>query len=149
MILSKMYYALPLIGSLWGLDGYCDHKPNKSSFTKNDLHQLHSINRSAAILTTYYLPQRNLTPTVSVLNDLKWLSVHQSIAYFTIMLLERILRTKKPSRILRLMTPKEGKRITRNMSQSTEIIFSRLNITKEGFVNQATRLYASLPTSIS
>ena len=149
MILSKMYYALPLIGSLWGLGGYCDQEPNKSSFTKNDLHQLHSINRSSAIITTYYLPHGNLTPTATILEDLRWLSVHQTIAYCTIMLLARILRTMKPSRIQRLLTPKDEKRITRNKSTMTEISFSRLNITKEGFVNQASRLCEMLPPSIS
>ena len=43
LLISKIRYALPLYGSVWGLGGYKDQEPQKSSFTKYDISRLQSI----------------------------------------------------------------------------------------------------------
>ena len=49
---SRLRYALPLIGSVWGIDSHMCREPHKYSFTKNDLLALQSLQRQIALLVS-------------------------------------------------------------------------------------------------
>merc|ERR1712082_118892 len=64
MISSKIRYALPLIGSVWGLGGYSAQEPQKVAFTKHDMTRLQSIQRSAIMMTLPPSPDMQHKPTI-------------------------------------------------------------------------------------
>ena len=139
---SKIRYALPLIGSMWGLGGYTTQEPQKVAFTKNDITRLQSLQRSAATLALPHDPDRYKQSTATLLSEVSWPSIHQMIASTTLQLLIRIRRTRKPEDLYLLLTdPPTG----RTRSRQIQPPRAKLNLTLEAFTNQAIRLLNLLP----
>ena len=148
MINSKIRYALPLVGSVWGIEGYVPQEPKKTCFTKHDLLQLQSCQRKAALLINPDTKTMEITPTHSILSDLGWLSINQLIAYTTVVLLLKIMKNQLPSKTFGLFNIVNNYRIIRGKSNKLTVDFIRLNISKEGFVHQATMLFNLIPDII-
>ena len=142
MITSKLRYALPLIGSMWGLGGYCNQEPQKTSFRKQDITRLQSIQRTALIMTLPPSPHPQYMPTTDLITETGSLSVHQLIAYTTLALSIRITRSGRPPDLASFFTNQPNSR-----TRSTLLIPPRfkLNISLESFMNQAPRLVNLLP----
>ena len=146
LLTSKIRYALPLYGSVWGLGGYNDQEPQKSSFTKYDISRIQSIQRKAAIMTLPTNPDLQCLPTADILQQVKWQSIHQMIATSTLMLMIRILRYGKPETFAASFTDTGSSRTRSNKITPPR---SKLNISLEGFLNQSIRLFNMLPSHIS
>ena len=145
MFTSKIFYALPVIACMWGLQSYREQEPNKYSLTQHDMARLQSLQRQAGLLLRPPEPNTPIISTVDLLSDIKWLSVHQMGAYTIITQTLKIMKTGKPeyfsSRLTRAAT-------TRSSKGNLTVPSLRLNVSLEGFVNQATRLYNQLPEYI-
>ena len=76
------------------------------------------------------------------------ISINQLIAYTTVILLLRILRKQLPTKLLKLLDFNNNGRITRSNSNKINIKFLRLNISKEGFMHQASTLFNIIPDHI-
>ena len=76
LITSKIRYALPLYGCIWGLEGYNSSEPRKLSFTKNDLSKIQHIQRSAALLISPINDSSFNNPTETLFKNLNWLTTH-------------------------------------------------------------------------
>ena len=146
LLISKIRYALPLYGSIWGLSGYNVQEPQKSSFTKYDISRLQSIQRKAALMTLPSNTDLQCLPTADILHQVKWQSVHQMIANSTLTLMIRIMRYDRPESFAVSFTDTGSSR-----TRSNKIIppRSKLNISLEGFTNQSIRLFNMLPSNIS
>ena len=145
ILLSKIQYALPLVGSMWGISGYSVSEPMKICFTKADLYKIQSIQRQAAILM---LPPSNgldLRSTESVLDEVKWISIHQMIAVSTLSLFLRIIQYGIPDGICDYLIKTRDSRVA---SGQYKIQRYNLNMSLENFVNQAIRLHNMLPAEI-
>ena len=140
---SKILYALPLVGSLWGLSGYKEREAQKVAYTKSDNQRLQSLQRQAALLLqpadAFHISTKNL------LDDTGWLSVHQLVAYTTLCLIIKIVQAKKPNNLSHQLSMAKPSRTSEN---SLQIPRCGLNISLEGFNNQANRMYNQLPDSI-
>ena len=143
MFTSKILYALPLVGSMWALGGYKEREPQKSAFTKSDLQKMQSLQRQAALLLqptdTAHLSTKNL------LDDTGWLSVHQLIAYTTLCLVIRIVQSRHPTSLSNNLVMAKPSRTSHN---DLTVPRCGLNLSLEGFNNQACRLYNQLPDAI-
>ena len=146
LLTSRIRYALPLYGSVWGLGGYMDQEPQKSSFTKYDITRLQSLQRKAALMTLPSNPELQYLPTAELLHDVQWQSIHQIIAISTLTLMLRIRRYGKPATFALTFTETGSSR-----TRSTQITppSSNLNTSLEGFQNQSIRLYNMLPGYIT
>ena len=146
MITSRVLYALPLTGSLWGIGGYSTQEPQKTCFRKQDIIRLQTIQRAALLLTLP--PSQNLhyTPTLDLLAQTGDMSIHQSIAYTTLALSMRIHQSGRPPDLASLFSPTSNSR-----TRSTLISIPRfkLNISLESYLNQAPRLLNLLPDNIT
>ena len=142
---SKMTYALPLIGSTWGFSGYRSSEPVKICFTKCDINKLQSLQRQAALLLLPPTSGLDLRSTESVLCDVKWLSVHQMVAYSILSLFLRMTTSGVPRGFLDGFTVSRDSRSTKGTFKTQR---HNLNISLENFMNQAIRLYNSLPPNI-
>ena len=145
ILTSKISYALPLIGSVWGFEGYQPQEPMKLCFTKNDLQSIQSIQRQAALLM---LPPPNgidHRSTESVLKTVGWISVHQMIALSTLTLFMRIINYGIPEGILQELSVLRDTRSAKGLYRTQR---HNLNISLENFMNQAVRLYNTLPANI-
>ena len=141
MFTSKLLYALPLVGRMWGLSGYTEHEPHKYAFTLAHLSKLQSLQRQAALLLLPPDPTVSNIPTYDLLAQHKWLSVHQLIAFSTLSLAVRIIQTGKPGYLAALMSPAPDSRTRQN---TLHVPTFRLSASLEGFINQACRLYNML-----
>ena len=142
---SKLTYALPLIGSTWGFAGYRSSEPMKTCFTKHDINTLQSLQRQAALLLLPPSTGLDLRSTESVIQDVKWLSVHQMIANSILNLFLRMTKSGVPIRFLEDLTLSRDTRSAKGQYKNQRY---NLNISLENFQNQAVRLYNSLPISI-
>lgn len=145
LLTSKIRYALPLYGCLWGIGGYNQTEPKKLSFTKNDLYSSQSIQRSAAILVHPANTQPLNVSTESIFNDLNWLTVHQNIAYSILMLAMRILKSGVPRNTISINSAEKPSRKCEN---NLYIPRFNLNIGLESFANQAPRLFNMIPDNL-
>lgn len=142
MIISKITYALPLIGSLLGLGGYNTLEPQKTSFRKQDILRLQSIQRTAMIMTLPTSPHLQNQPTIDLLNETGCLSVHQLIAYTTMALTFRIMKSGRPPNLTHIFSNTTHSRTRSSLLTPPRF---KLNLSLETFMNQATRLYNEMP----
>ena len=142
MIPSRIRYALPLIGSMWGLGNYTSHEPQKTSFRKQDITRLQSIQRTALIMTLPPSPQLQYRPTTDLLLETKSLSVHQLIVYTTLALTIRIIESGRPANLSSIFSHIPNHRTRSNMLVPPRL---NLNTSLETFMNQAPRLFNMMP----
>ena len=144
---SKVLYALPLplIANIWGLQSYRVTEPNKFSTTQHDIRRLQSLQRQAGLLVRPPEPGAEPVPTEHLLQSLNWLSVHQLGAMTILTKAIMTVRTGKPAFIADRLTPANQTRTAKNQ---LVIPRCRLNLSLEGFTNQAARLYNALPDNI-
>ena len=146
MIISRILYALPLTGSLWGIGGYSTNEPQKTCFRKQDIIRLQTIQRSALLLTLPPSPNQHYVPTLDLLAETGDMSIHQMIAYTTLALSMRINQSGRPPDLATIFSPTSN---TRTRSTLITIPRFKLNISLESYLNQAPRLMNLLPDHIT
>ena len=144
MFSSKLAYALPLIGNVWGTAKYAENEFKKSTFTRQDLEKLQSLQRQAALLLRPPDPQYSTVPTSQVLQDINWLSVHQQIAFYILSTALSAIHAGAPSCLAAPLQPK----INSRSKEKFLIPRCKLSLTQEDFIVQAARLLNKLPDMI-
>ena len=143
MFTSKLLYALPLVGNVWGLVKYAEQEHYKTAYTKQHLGKLQSLQRQAALLMQPEHQTIPPTPTSLVLEQAGWMSVHQLTAYHILTTALNSVVTGKPGFLaaeLRLQT---------KASRSKYIVpRCRLSLAQEDYVVQAAHLPNMLPNSL-
>ena len=145
MFMSKLIYATQLTSSVWGLSEYGEHELNKLSCPKEVILKLQSAQRQAASLLCPDLHVDQQVPTARVLHEANLLSVHQQAALSILTLALRVLHTGKPGYLATRLIQHETKGRT---GKTLKVPKLRLNLSHEGFINQATRLINKLPMDI-
>ena len=95
---SKLNYCLPVIGNVFGLEQYKEENNTYTSYTMGDNHTLQVLQNKLNRLLTG--SQYN-TPTIELLQQTDSLSIQQMIAFQTIVMTFKILKSKKPSYLSR------------------------------------------------
>ena len=92
----KLVYCLPVFGNVFGLDRYKDTISKSPSFTSSDCLKLQVLQNSVNRLLT---GARQGVSTADLLRATNTLSIHQMIAYHTLVMVHKIINTGKPSYI--------------------------------------------------
>ena len=145
MFTSKLAYGSQLTSSILGLSHYGEHELHKLSCPKSTLYKLQTAQRQVAALLCPELHLAHDTPTSLVLQHVNILSVHQQSALAIISLALRILRTGKPQYLADRLVLCETRGRSNQLLQVPNL---RLNLSHEGFTNQAARLVNMLPPEI-
>ena len=145
MFTSKLCYTLPLVSPIWGLEEFSCFAKNKLACTKDVILRLQTAQNTAARLMCPSLHLPPLTPTAHVLGAAQLLSVHQLGAIHTLRLAIRIVRSGRPSYLAKRLVPCQG---TVRRPKRLKVQCCRLNISHEGFIQQATMLLNKLPDMI-
>ena len=98
---SKLSYCLPLFTNTWGLDPYKEDKQRFSSYTKEVNRRLQVIQNQVCRLLIdtdvgYY---KQDVPTLNLLDSTDVLSIHQLGVQRTLVMVKKIVLSKKPSYI--------------------------------------------------
>jgi hypothetical protein len=136
---SKLNYCLPVFGNVFGLEQYKEENNRYTSYTMGDSHTLQVLHNKLNRLLTG--SQYN-TPTLELLQQTNSLSIQQMIAFQTITMTHKILKSKKPSYLSRKI--QENSRSSGRLNQPK----LSLSISKEGFIYRGIQLTNMLDDSI-
>ena len=108
LFISKLSYCLGLFGGIWGLDTMQIGDTRHNSFTKASLRALQTLlNKVMRLLTKKGYD----TPILTLLEETEMLSVHQLIAYSTIVTTFKIRKSKEPLYLANRLGFTEGEEI--------------------------------------
>ena len=143
---SKLHYCLPVFGNVFGLDTYNVQGQRFTAYTKEDNRKLQVLQNSVMRLLTGC---EKRTPTAVLLEKTKSLSVHQTIAFQTLVLTRKILNSSKPTYLAtKLRSQMELINVLRSQEGNVIIPRYQLNSSRAGFLYRAAKLFNSLPTEI-
>ena len=128
---SKLSYCLPVFGNVFGLDKYKETNSKYTSFTVSDNRKLQVLQNSLNRLLT---GAEYNTPTLELLKQSDSLSVQQMIAFQTMVMTYKILKSRKPSYLANKMKVRNDNRNLRGYSGGVQASSQSLSIAKEGFV---------------
>ena len=145
---SKLSYCLPLYTTTWGLDNYLEGTQRFSSFTKEDNRKIQVIQNQVCRLLLDWKDRERISyfkqnlSTKDLMLTTGNLSVHQLGAQRTLVMIKKILLSRKPDYIAsRLhLNPRAGHAIL-PMAAS-------LNLTRSSFIYRGIKLFNLLPESI-
>ena len=140
---SKLLYCLQVFGNTWGTSTYDLENRRYRSFTKADNNKLQVL-QSRVLRMKSSLPR--YTPTELLLKCCSQLSVHQLIAYSSLLTLHKSLSSGEPEyfrKKLNTETRKEQRQ--ENCISGTNM---KLSIGRSGFFYRSSTLFNSLPTEI-
>ena len=142
---SKPNYCLQVFGNIWGYETHDINPRRFSAFTKNDCHRLQVLQNKVLRLKTGLDYGTSTEVLLSETNDM---SVHQLIAYHTLLSVFKILQSHKPTPLFKRFRPITGneERISRNSDNLN--IHGDLTITRGGFMYRGAKLYNMLPVDI-
>ena len=145
---SKLSYCLPLYTATWGLDIYKVTNTRFSTFTKEDNRQLQVLqNQLCRLLLNergYYKQNQS---TKQLLDKCGELSIHQLGAQRTLMMMKKIILSKKPGYISEklLMTQAAG---TSRSASTIPPVETTLTLKRSSFLYRAVKLFNQLPEDI-
>ena len=140
---SKLNYCLPVFGHVFGLDSYSLQSQKFSAYTKADNSKLQVLQNSVMRILTGC---KRETPTSVLLEQTNSLSVHQSIAYQTLVLTHKIVTSKKPTYLAtKLCRQREAGNLLRGQEGNIAQPNYRLNSSRSGFIYRAAKLFNRLP----
>jgi hypothetical protein len=142
---SKLSYCLPVFGNVFGLDKYKEVNSRYSSFTISDNQRLQVLQNNLNRLLT---GSHYTTTTSELLEKTSSLSIQQMIAYQTIMMMHKIMRSGKPTDLANKIQVKNGADNLRGRSGSVSLSNHKLSIVREGFVSRGSTLMNILDTNL-
>ena len=142
---SKLSYCLPVFGNVLGLESYKEVNSRYPSFTFSDNSRLQVLQNKVNRLLT---DSQYRTPTSELLEKTDSLSIQQMIAFQTMMMMQKILQSKKPTYLANKITEGGGERHLRGGSRSLNTSNLSLSISREGFVNRGTTLMNMLDATV-
>ena len=142
---SKLIYCLPVFGNVFGIEDYTEVNRRHTSFTRKDNNKIQTLQNKVNQILTDSDP---MTPTADLLRLTDSLSVHQMIAYFTVVMTHKIVQSGKPSYFADRMQPRLTSMRLRGKAGVLTVPRCTLSVSREGFVYRGTILYNSLPENI-
>ena len=134
-----------VFGNVWGYDTFDENNRHYSAFTKEDCRCLQVLQNKVARLKTGLDYD---TPTENLLAKSNELSVHQLIAYHTILSLYKTLENKKPAYIYNKLRLRENIRVQALRNNENINVRGDLTVTRGGFTYRAAKLYNMIPGDI-
>ena len=122
-----------MFGNIVGLDKYKKENRRYFSYTVKDNDNLQVLqNKLNKLLTN---AEYN-TPTVELLDQTGSLSVHQMIAYQTVVATHKVVKTGKPAYIAAKMNVRQNNLDTRQGAGAVlPPAYNKLNLAREGFIS--------------
>ena len=143
---SKLHYCLPVFGHVFSLDTYNVQGQRFAADTKEDSRKLQVLQNIVMRILT---GSKRRTPTEVLLKKTNSLSVHQSIAFQTIVLMRKILNSSKPTHLAaKLLSQMKHDNVLRKQEGNVVVPRYQLNSSRAGFLYRAAKLFNSLPTNI-
>ena len=142
---SKLSYCLPVFGNVFGLDKYKETNTKYTSFTTSDNNKLQVLQNSLNRLLTR--AEYN-TPTLELLRRTDSLSVQQMIAFQTIVMTHKIMKSQKPTYLAKKLQVRHDGRNLRGYSGGVQSSNHSISIVKEGFLYRGSTLVNMLPISL-
>ena len=144
---SVLKYCIPVFGNVWGVDNMDMENRRYPSFGKEDLRRLQVLQNKVCRLKTG-LPYD--TPTSTLIKASNELSVHQYVAFSTLLLVHKIVQNKKPKYLaekLKLKVPQNGQ-IFPHRKINTISTIETLSISRGAFVYRGSQLFNNLPQDL-
>ena len=144
---SLLIYCIQVFGNVWGVDKHDETNRRYTNFTKEDCRKLQVLQNKMLKLR---LGRRYDFPTNDLLKITGELSVHQLIAYHTLLQVNKTLISKKPAYIyekLQLRTPEVNSIFPQRQSHTIQIN-RRLNISRSSFIYRGANLFSQLPMDL-
>ena len=141
---SKLSYCLPVFGNIFGLDTYKEENRRYFSYTVKDNDKLQVLqNKLNKLLTN----ADHNTPTAELLDQTGSLSVHQMIAYQTVVATHKVVKSGKPAYLAAKMTIRQNNVDTRHGAGAVLQPAYRSNLAREGFIYRGAKIYNRLNTT--
>ena len=142
---SKLSYCLPVFGNVFGLDKYKEENSRYTSFTISDNNKLQVLqNKMNRLLTG----ADRYTSTAELLERTNSVSIKQMIAFQSLVMTYKIVKTKKPTYLSNKLKENTNPIVLRGGSQSLSHPNQSLSISKEGFINRGLTLMNMLNNSL-
>ena len=143
---SKLSYCLPVFGNIFGLDTYKEENRRYFSYTVKDNDKLQVLqNKLNKLLTN----ADHNTPTAELLDQTGSLSVHQMIAYQTVVATHKVVKSGKPAYIAAKMTVRQNNLDTRQGAGAVlPPAYNKLNLAREGFIYRGAKIYNKLDATL-
>ena len=145
---SLLIYCIHVYGNVWGIQENDETNRRYSSFTKADCQKLQVLQNKMLKLQTG-LP-RDFS-TCDLMKETQELSVHQLIAYYTLLQVHKTIVNKKPSYIsekFALRNSKEGVVLPHRQFSTITPVKKKLNLSRAGFIFRGTELFNMLPMEL-
>ena len=141
---SKLMYGAMAWGGVWDIPGVMGDSVNKTSVTKQDVRKLQILQNKVMRLESKC---DIYTPTVSLLDKTKSLSVHQMFAMYTLTQTYKVMNTQQPKyHYTRLVRETQVGPETR--SERDRLVEFDLSVSKGSYFYQSSQLWAALPSRI-
>ena len=143
---SKLVYCLPVFGNVSGLERY-DETVRMRGMTSTDCCKLqvqqNNVNRILTGTGQY-------TSTAELLQKTGTLSVHQMIAYYTLLMVFKVIKTGKPSYLSSKLRVTRDDGVARRGLEGSTITTPNylLGVSRAGFIYRGAKLFNMLPGSI-
>ena len=140
---SKLLFGFPVKGACWQPSKYRACQLNKLSMTKNDYLVIQKIqNQVMWVLTGDHARDKS---TVELLRETGFLSVHQLSSLSSLRLMERTVRTQKPSWFATQLNPLP---MTRRGEGGYRALPARINLREVSLIPKAICLWNATPQEL-
>ena len=141
---SKMMYGATVWGGVWNIPGALEENRRKTSITKQDMRKLQILQNKVMRIQTR---MKYDTPTNTLLAKTNTLSVHQSVAYYSLTQMYSVITSQQPHHHFQRLV-EEDKTGPRTRSLQEKRIEFELSAGRGSFFYQASRLWAALPSNV-
>ena len=144
---STVIYCIQVFGNIWGLETHDETTRRFSSFTKEDCHKLQVLQNKVLKLQTG-LPRDY--PTNELITQTGELSIHQMIAYHTLVQVHKTVITKKPKYLSDKLSPRVpgGVDMFPHRQAFTITVNRELTISRVAFVYRGAKIWNQLPLNL-
>ena len=142
---SKLSYCLPVFGNVFGLERYKEVNSRYTSFTTSDNQRLQVLQNNLNRLLT---GAHYRTPTSELLEKTSSLSIQQMIAFQTLLMMHKIIKSGKPTYLANKVQERSEVRHLRGRSGSVSLSTHSLSIAREGFVSRGSTLMNMLDMNL-
>ena len=143
---SKLEYCLPVFGNYSGIGGYGESSKMRG-MTAADCNKLQVLQNSVNRILT---GARVGTRTEDLLNETNTISVHQMIAFSTLLMVFKVLKSGKPTYIARKLgiTREAGMAMRGWDGLTVKVPNYYLDISRGGFIYRGAKLFNKLPRTL-
>ena len=141
---SKLSYCLPVFGHVFGLESYKESNNRYTSYTTADNNRLQVLQNKLNRLIT---GAQQGTPTSKLLEQTDSLSIQQMIAFQTMVMTAKILKSRKPTYLSDRIQGNPNRRNYRG-GYSLHQPKTSLSITREGFIQRGIALMNKIDVPI-